>query len=58
MRVYYDRDADLNLIKGKKDGKHKELFIYNICDHAEAYRETGTQAIAYTTGVPAMIGAK
>jgi len=32
-------------------------YIYNVCDHAEAFKETGTQAIAYTTGVPAMIGA-
>ena len=44
-------------VKGKKDGKVKEFFIYNICDHAECYGETGSQAISYTTGVPAMIGA-
>lgn len=33
-------------------------YIYNICDHAECYREVGSQAVSYTTGVPAMIGAK
>ena len=40
-----------------KDGKKKSIYIYNICDHQEAYREVGSQAISYTTGVPAMIGA-
>ena len=44
--------------KGSKDGKAKTVYIYNICDHEAAYRETGSQAISYTTGVPAMIGAK
>ncbi|MBP5199002.1 MAG: saccharopine dehydrogenase family protein, partial [Lachnospiraceae bacterium] len=39
-----------------KDGKEKTLFIYNVCDHQECYREVGSQAISYTTGVPAMIG--
>ncbi|MEM9446467.1 MAG: saccharopine dehydrogenase family protein [Verrucomicrobiota bacterium] len=46
------------LIKGVKDGKDKTYYIYNICDHEAAYRETQSQAISYTTGVPAMIGAK
>jgi saccharopine dehydrogenase-like NADP-dependent oxidoreductase len=41
-----------DLIKGTKDGKSKELFIYNICDHAECYREVESQAICYTAGVP------
>jgi saccharopine dehydrogenase (NAD+, L-lysine forming) len=45
------------LLKGIKDGKEKQLYIYNICSHEEAYREVGSQAISYTTGVPAMIGA-
>jgi saccharopine dehydrogenase (NAD+, L-lysine-forming) len=45
------------LIEGLKDGKKKKYYIYNICDHQEAYRETNSQAISYTTGVPAMIGA-
>ncbi len=42
---------------GKKDGREKTLYIYNTCDHQECYREVGSQAVAYTTGVPAMIGA-
>jgi saccharopine dehydrogenase (NAD+, L-lysine forming) len=44
-------------IKGKKDGKQKVHFVYNVCDHAECYKEVQAQAISYTTGVPAMIGA-
>jgi saccharopine dehydrogenase (NAD+, L-lysine forming) len=46
------------LIKGLKDGKEKTYYIYNICDHAACFREVGSQAISYTTGVPAMIGAR
>lgn len=46
------------LMRGVKDGREKQLYIYNICSHEEAYREVGSQAISYTTGVPAMIGAK
>jgi saccharopine dehydrogenase (NAD+, L-lysine forming) len=46
------------IITGKKKGKEKTIYIYNVCDHAECYREVGSQAISYTTGVPAMIGAK
>ena len=42
---------------GIKDGKEKTLYFYNVCDHQECYREVGSQAISYTTGVPAMIGA-
>jgi saccharopine dehydrogenase (NAD+, L-lysine forming) len=45
-------------IEGEKDGKERKVFLYNVCDHAECYREVGSQAISYTTGVPAMIGAK
>ena len=45
------------LIKGMKDGKEKQYYVYNICSHEEAYKEVGSQAISYTTGVPAMIGA-
>lgn len=46
-----------NVMTGKKDGKPVTRYIYNVCDHAEAFKETGTQAVAYTTGVPAIIGA-
>ncbi len=45
-------------IEGIKDGQPRSLYIYNVCDHAECYREVGSQAVSYTTGVPAMIGAK
>lgn len=45
-------------VTGVKDGKPKTAFLYNICDHQECYREVESQAISYTTGVPAMIGAK
>jgi saccharopine dehydrogenase (NAD+, L-lysine-forming) len=46
-----------NIIRGIKDGIEKSIYVYNICDHEECYREVGSQAISYTTGVPAMIGA-
>ena len=45
------------IFQGKKDGKDKTYYLYNICDHEECYKEVGSQAVAYTTGVPAMIGA-
>lgn len=45
------------IFQGKKDGKNKTYYIYNVCDHEECYKEVGSQAISYTTGVPAMIGA-
>ena len=45
-------------IKGIKDGKERTYYIYNNCEHAEAYRDTKSQGISYTTGVPAAIGAK
>ncbi len=44
-------------IRGIKNGKEKTYYIYNNCSHEEAFKETGTQAVSYTTGVPAMIGA-
>ena len=45
------------VMKGVKDGKERKAYIYNICSHEESYKEVGSQAISYTTGVPAMIGA-
>ena len=45
------------IFTGIKDGKERSIYIYNICDHQECYKEVGSQAISYTTGVPAMIGA-
>jgi saccharopine dehydrogenase (NAD+, L-lysine-forming) len=47
-----------NVITGVQDGAPKTLYVYNICDHEACYREVRSQAISYTTGVPAMIGAK
>lgn len=45
-------------IMGTKNGKKKRIFIYNSCDHQDCYKEVSSQAISYTTGVPAMIGAQ
>ncbi|MEE0546627.1 MAG: saccharopine dehydrogenase family protein, partial [Peptococcaceae bacterium] len=45
------------IFRGKKDGKEKTYQLYNVCDHQECYKEVGSQAVSYTTGVPAMIGA-
>lgn len=47
-----------NIIRGIKDGQEKAIYIYNICDHEECFAEVGSQGVSYTTGVPAMIGAK
>ncbi|PSN13082.1 saccharopine dehydrogenase [filamentous cyanobacterium CCP5] len=44
-------------IRGLKDGQEQTYFIYNNCDHAACFQETGAQGVAYTTGVPAMLGA-
>ena len=45
------------IFTGVKDSKEKTIYIYNMCDHQECYKEVGSQAVSYTTGVPAMIGA-
>lgn len=45
------------LVQGKPTKSAEKIFIYNVCDHAECFREVGAQAVSYTTGVPAMIGA-
>ena len=45
------------LMQGVKDGQDKSVYVYNICDHEACFAEVGSQAISYTTGVPAMIGA-
>ena len=44
-------------IRGVKDGKEKTYYVWNNCLHQQAYKETGTQGVSYTTGVPAMLGA-
>ena len=45
-------------IRGVKDGKERTYYIYNNCDHEMAFKETGTQAVSFTTGVPAALGAE
>jgi len=55
---YHGKTSIGCLIEGTKGKKKVRKLIYNICDHAECYAETGAQAVSYTTGVPAMIGAK
>lgn len=45
------------IFQGIKDGQPRTYYVYNVCDHQECYAEVGSQAISYTTGVPAMIGA-
>ncbi|QSZ41875.1 saccharopine dehydrogenase family protein [Sulfurimonas aquatica] len=44
--------------EGIKDGKSKKIYIYQVSDHEECFKEVNSQAVSYTTGVPAMIGAK
>ena len=46
-----------DFVKGTKDGKEREVFIYNVADHKEAYEEVGSQGISYTAGVPAVAAA-
>ncbi len=46
------------IFTGTKDGQPKTYYLYNICDHQACYKEVGSQAISYTTGVPAMLGSK
>lgn len=45
------------IYQGVKEGKPVQYYVYNVCDHESCYKEVGSQAISYTTGVPAMIGA-
>ena len=46
-----------NIVSGKHVGEDKTVYLYNICDHEACFAEVGSQAVSYTTGVPAMIGA-
>lgn len=46
------------VVSGIKNGNSKTVYLYNVKDHQDCYREVQSQAISYTTGVPAMIGAK
>ncbi len=46
-----------NIVTGEKDGSQVTKYLFNVCDHEKCFREVGSQAVSYTTGVPAMIGA-
>lgn len=46
-----------NIVSGQQDGAPRTVYLYNICDHEACFKEVGSQAVSYTTGVPAMIGA-
>ena len=46
-----------NIVSGIHEGKPKTVYLYNVCDHEDCFAEVGSQAVSYTTGVPAMIGA-
>jgi saccharopine dehydrogenase (NAD+, L-lysine-forming) len=46
-----------NIVTGTQDGAARSVYLYNICDHEACFAEVGSQAVSYTTGVPAMIGA-
>ncbi len=45
------------IFSGTKDGKPKRAIIYNVCEHADCYKEVGAQGVSYTTGVPPVVGA-
>ncbi|MGI0406538.1 saccharopine dehydrogenase family protein [Helicobacter himalayensis] len=45
-------------MRGIKDGKERTIYIYNVCEHEKCFKEVNAQGVSYTTGVPAMIGAK
>jgi len=57
-KTYVGKTNIGNMISGTKDGKKKIIYIYNVCDHAEAFKETGGNAIGYTAAVPAVVCAK
>jgi len=46
------------LVEGIKDGKKRKIYIYQVKDHEDCFAETNSQGVSYSTGVPAMIGAK
>lgn len=46
-----------DLVKGEKDGRQRQIFIYNVCDHQACYQEVESQAISYTAGVPPVAAA-
>ena len=56
-RARWSDKSKFVLSQQTKNGKESTYYIYNNCSHEEAYKETGAQAVSYTTGVPAMVGA-
>lgn len=56
-KTYHGKTNIGCMLSGVRQGVRRKLYIYNVCDHAKCFREVRSQAIAYTTGVPAMIGA-
>ena len=46
-----------NIVSGTHESQARSVYLYNICDHEACFAEVGSQAVSYTTGVPAMIGA-
>ena len=46
-----------NIISGTHEGRPRTVYLYNVCDHEACFAEVGSQAVSFTTGVPAMIGA-
>jgi saccharopine dehydrogenase-like NADP-dependent oxidoreductase len=56
-KTYTGKTCIADLVKGWKDGKWREVFIYNNCDHAKCYKEVESQAISYTAGVPPIAAA-
>lgn len=56
-KTYKGYTCIADLVKGWKDGKWREVLIYNNCDHAKCYREVESQAISYTAGVPPVAAA-
>jgi saccharopine dehydrogenase (NAD+, L-lysine-forming) len=46
-----------NIVSGHHAGQPRSVYLYNVCDHVACFAEVGSQAVSYTTGVPAMVGA-
>ena len=55
---YTGKTCIADLVKGSKNGQPREVLIYNVADHEDAYAETDSQGISYTAGVPAVAAAR
>ncbi|MFP6878237.1 MAG: saccharopine dehydrogenase family protein [Roseibacillus sp.] len=59
LGAYYTGKTNIGcLVRGRKDGRPKSMYLYNVCDHEAAYAETGSQAVSYTAGVPPVVAAE